>query len=105
MKEIVTLLICIAALIGFAYSGKNDIDSRDNIFSSYKAMTKQFLGIDVISRVKKGIIPGFDKGISVGQAIDNYKYLSNVRWKAAKGDSGRLLISAEGVIDQWRIQG
>lgn len=46
-----------------------------------------------ISMVKNGVL-NFDNSITLGMAIDNYKYCNQVKWKAFKSDNGRNLVSA-----------
>lgn len=47
-----------------------------------------------ISLIKNGVL-GFDNSITLGMAIDNYKYCNQVKWDSFKSDNGRNLVSAE----------
>ena len=51
-----------------------------------------------VQLVKTGTLP-FDKSLTVGQAIDNYKYFKSVRWESSKTENGRRIVQAIAVVD------
>jgi len=57
----------------------------------------KIIGGDV-SMVKGGTLE-FDKSLTVGQAIDNYKYFKKTGWEAIKTDNGRRVVNIKAVID------
>ena len=46
-----------------------------------------------IDKVKDGILD-FDKSLTIGEAIDNYKMCENVAWSSFKSDNGRDMVEA-----------
>lgn len=54
-------------------------------------------GSDPVDLVKNGILD-FDKSVTVGNAIDGYKYFENVTWNTFKTDQGRVVVQVEGHI-------
>lgn len=48
--------------------------------------------------VKNGVLE-LDKSLTVGQAIDNYKYFKSTKWQALKTDNGRRVVSVAAVVD------
>lgn len=79
MKKITTVLLClfINNQIAIAKTNKKDIPKED----------------PNISMIKNGVL-NFDNSITLGMAIDNYKYCNEVKWKSFKSDNGRNLVSA-----------
>lgn len=51
-----------------------------------------------ISMVKKGTLE-FDKSLTVGQAIDNYKFFKKTKWEALTTDNGKKVVQIHGEID------
>ena len=56
-------------------------------------MVACFRGGD-ISLVKNGVL-GIDNSITVGEAIDNYKYFKDVKWESFKTDNGRRVVQVQ----------
>lgn len=79
MKKFTTVLLClfINNQISIAKTNKKDIPKED----------------PNISMIKNGVL-NFDNSITLGMAIDNYKYCNHVQWKSFKSDNGRNLVSA-----------
>jgi len=48
--------------------------------------------------VKNGTL-AMDKSLTVGKAIDNYKYFKNTEWKLVTTDNGKKIVEAVGNID------
>jgi len=48
-----------------------------------------------VSTVKSATLE-IDKSLTVGQAVDKYKYFSKVRWEAKKTENGKRLVCAYG---------
>jgi hypothetical protein len=67
---------------------------------------------DEINLVKNGILE-LDKSLTVGEAFENYKYFSDVKWEAFKTDNGRRVVQVTGILDLdkypegsvWKKQG
>lgn len=55
-----------------------------------------------VSVVKEGTMD-FDKSLTIGQAIDNYKYFKKVNWKLDKSDNGKKIVVVTGDIDIEKI--
>jgi hypothetical protein len=51
-----------------------------------------------VSLVKNGTME-FDKSLTVGQALDKYKYFKSTKWEAVKTDNGRRLVNVVGDLD------
>lgn len=51
---------------------------------------KSFTSSDV-SLVKDGVLE-MDKSLTVGKAIDNYKYFKKTQWKALKTENGKRMV-------------
>jgi hypothetical protein len=51
-----------------------------------------------IDIVKTGFLD-FDKGITVGQAFQNYAYFKTVEWRKLTLDNGRTIVEVDGVLD------
>jgi hypothetical protein len=51
-----------------------------------------------VSLVKNGTME-FDKSLSVGQAIDKYRYFKSTKWEAVKTDNGRRIVNVIGDLD------
>lgn len=51
-----------------------------------------------VSLVKNGTLE-FDKSITVGQAIDKYRYFNKTEWKSIEEDNGRRIVQTTGYID------
>lgn len=58
---------------------------------------KSVTGGDV-SLVKGGTLE-IDKSLTVGQAIDNYKYFKKTKWESLKTDNGRRIVQVKSDID------
>lgn len=58
---------------------------------------KSVTGGDV-SLVKGGILE-IDKSLTVGQAIDNYKYFKKTKWESQKTDNGKRIVQVNADID------
>lgn len=65
------------------------------IFLSFAGCSK--IGDD-ISLVKNGIL-FFDKSLTVGQAVDGYKYFKTRTWEKFTADNGRKVVQFTGTID------
>ncbi len=73
------------------------------IFLIFCMLITGILGCDKIiggdvSMVKGGTLE-FDKSLTVGQAIDNYKYFKKTGWEAIKTDNGRRVVNIKAMID------
>ena len=70
------------------------------------AVLWSLLGCNKISNdvdiVKNGTM-SLDKSLTVGQAIDNYKYFKSTKWESTKSDNGRNLVNATGTLDVSRF--
>jgi len=55
-----------------------------------------------IDTVKNGTL-ALDKGITVGQAFQNYKYFKSVEWKKLTLDNGRTIVEADAALDPSRM--
>ena len=51
-----------------------------------------------VSLVKGGTLE-IDKSLTVGQAIDNYKYFKKTEWESLKTDNGRRIVQVKADID------
>lgn len=51
-----------------------------------------------ISSVKNGTLE-FDKSLTVGQAVDKYRYFKKTEWEELKEDNGRRVVQATGFFD------
>lgn len=51
-----------------------------------------------VTMVKKGTLE-IDKSLTVGQAIDNYKYFKKTKWEVLTTDNGKKVVQAYGEID------
>ncbi|NIA10462.1 MAG: hypothetical protein GWP10_12220 [Nitrospiraceae bacterium] len=51
-----------------------------------------------IDLVKNGVLD-FDKSLTIGEAFENYKYFTDVSWKAFKTENGRRMVQVSGTID------
>ena len=58
---------------------------------------KELTGGDV-SLVKNGMLE-FDKSLTVGKAIDNYKFFKKTKWESITTDNGRRIVTVVGTID------
>lgn len=67
------------------------------IFLSGCDKLKSISGGDV-SLVKDGMLE-MDKSLTVGKAIDNYKFFKKTDWKLVTTDNGKKIVTAEGFID------
>lgn len=63
-------------------------------------------GCDKVSKVTGGdvaLVKGgtleIDKSLTVGQAVDNYKFFKKVKWEAIKTDNGKRLVQVNADID------
>ncbi len=54
-----------------------------------------------VSLVKGGTLE-IDKSLTVGQAVDNYKFFKNVKWEALKTDNGKRLVQVNADIDMTK---
>lgn len=54
-----------------------------------------------VSIVKNGTLE-FDKGLTVGQAIDKYKYFKHTTWEAVKTENGKRVVNVTGELDVSR---
>jgi len=75
----------IAALVGFILLVVG--------ICSYKGTPK-----DPVQFVKSGYLD-IDRGISVGEAFDNYRCFKKVTWKSFKEKNGRTLVEATGKLN------
>jgi len=51
-----------------------------------------------IGKVKNGILE-LDKSLTVGEAFENYKYFTDVKWEAFKTENGRRVVQVAGTLD------
>lgn len=51
-----------------------------------------------VSLVKGGTLE-IDKSLTVGQAVDNYKFFKKVKWEALKTDNGKRLVQVNADVD------
>lgn len=51
-----------------------------------------------VALVKNGTLE-MDKSLTVGKAIDNYKYFKDTKWELLTTDNGKKLVQATGNID------
>ena len=51
-----------------------------------------------VALVKGGTLD-IDKSLTVGQAVDNYKFFKKVKWEAIKTDNGKRLVQVNADID------
>ncbi|MGD9686837.1 MAG: hypothetical protein AB7U43_07695 [Desulfobacter sp.] len=51
-----------------------------------------------VSLVKDGMLE-FDKSLTVGKAIDNYKFFKKTDWKSITTDNGRKIVTVVAAID------
>lgn len=51
-----------------------------------------------VTLVKKGVLE-IDKGLTVGEAIDNFKYFKERKWQSFKADNGRDIVEVAGTVD------
>lgn len=58
---------------------------------------KSFTSSDV-SLVKDGVLE-MDKSLTVGKAIDNYKYFKKTQWKAVKTENGKRIVTVDCSVD------
>jgi hypothetical protein len=83
MKNILILVLAFSFALGV-------VTGCDNI----KTMTA-----DDVSLVKSGTLE-IDKSLTVGQAIDNYKYFKRpIKWESAKSENGKRLVNVTASID------
>jgi len=54
-----------------------------------------FMGMDDVTMVKSGILE-LDKSTTVGQAVDKYKYFTQVTWEKAVTENGRRIVTFTG---------
>lgn len=81
MKQnfVLTLFIAVPLLMAFGFGNSSKSDD------------------DYINFVKDNVFK-FDKSLTIGQALDNYKYLKNKKWKFFKSDQGRKIVEFSGDI-------
>lgn len=51
-----------------------------------------------ISMVRNGVLE-LNKSLTVGEAIDNYKYFTSTYWESGTSDNGIAFVNANGVVD------
>lgn len=54
-------------------------------------------GSSDIETVKNGYLP-FDRGITFGSAVENYKYFESTKWKKLKTKKGREIVQINGKL-------
>src|SRR5262249_47942828 len=58
---------------------------------------------DYVSFVKNSYLPRIDKTITVGDALDTYKYFSRTEWKSHTTDQGRNIVEFVGIFNKKKI--
>jgi TonB family protein len=59
-------------------------------------------GRDYVSLIKNSYLP-IDKSITLGTALNTYKYFSNTEWKSFTGDKGRNIVEFIGIVDTKKL--
>lgn len=92
---------------------KNGLTKLLSLLTISFLMVACFGGGD-ISLVKSGVL-GIDDSITVGEAIDNYKYFKDVKWESFKTENGRRVVQVTGNLNlndlknvsknKWMVEG
>ena len=77
------MFVCFLCLLSFNFIGCDKV--------------KSIFGGDV-DLVKNGILE-LDKSLTIGQAIDNYKYFKNTKWEIITTDNGKKVAQITGNFD------
>jgi hypothetical protein len=54
-----------------------------------------------IGLVKRGILTDVSLSITVGEALDNYKYFKKTTWREFKTDNGKIVVEFVGNYHRW----
>jgi hypothetical protein len=58
-------------------------------------------GFGNIGTVKSSILRDLDHSITIGDALDKYKYFTKTEWKEFKTDQGRKIVEFNGFYNKW----